>query len=368
MQSMNRIFIQLHEADRLAQAKNPHLRRFAVVLLDNVIELQLYNKALWAFAPDQTTWYSGVRQFNDKTRREVLRNHAELLKFAKSSGWITEDGFITLTFAHRIRNAFYHKGQYERTDAELVIRLLYRFIREHFPVWRTSMPLIGLSPYEPIPLEAAPGDATGFCPLMLVSGEHWDDSLRQSDVVGDPDYWSKAMDRVLSYAPPDDLRLLIFKKIEEELDQIETDLESLTAYPVDFNWVLSRRFCVFTPAFTDALGGRRELRDPVAALNIYLAMLDAEEKLLDVEDENERRIAFHKVLGQHTFVPDPIPRDRIQAVRDEANGIAESTEDEGIKMFVRIELEFSKTGHALRELARDLDGFLEEEADLRRGK
>ena len=49
MRIKNQIFMQLREANRYACAKNPHLRRLAVVLLDNIIEFQLWRKADRAF-------------------------------------------------------------------------------------------------------------------------------------------------------------------------------------------------------------------------------------------------------------------------------------------------------------------------------
>ncbi len=263
MESMNKIFMQLREADKYARAKNPHLRRFAVMLLDNVIELQLRRKAQWESARDRTTWYDGVRRHGHKVRKQVLRNNAELYEFARQIDWISEDGYRILTYAHEVRNECYHEGRYERIDVELAIRLLYKFIREYFPTWRTCLPMISISPYDAIPIEEAAEDG-GFSPLIVIPGEFWRDELKQSDVVQDPKYWEGALDRLLRYTPADDLRMLIFKKLTELLDSTETYLDSITENPMDYNWVLSNRFCVCTPAFIEWIKEGQQIRNPLA--------------------------------------------------------------------------------------------------------
>ncbi len=104
------------------------------------------------------------------------------------------------------------------------------------------------------------------------------------------------------------------------------------------------------------------------ALNIYLAVLSSEEKLLDIPDETERAVAFHKLLDQHTFIRDPLPRERLVALREEADGVVEGTEKEGVSTFLRIEEELAKVLPAIQEFAHDLDWYFEQELDLRRGK
>src|SRR5262245_30796096 len=104
METVNQIIVTLKEADIFARSRNPHHHRLAVVLLDNIIELQLRRKSERTFAFDETTWFSGVRKYDQKQRKKVSRNHADLLALAVAESWISEDESKLLAFAHRIRN------------------------------------------------------------------------------------------------------------------------------------------------------------------------------------------------------------------------------------------------------------------------
>src|SRR5688572_23713452 len=102
MEQSNQVFLQLREANRYALVQNPVLRRLAVVLLDNIVELQLSRKAQNALMFDETTRYAGVRQHDRKVRRNVGRFHAELVGFAKAQGWINEQDCSLLQYAHEV--------------------------------------------------------------------------------------------------------------------------------------------------------------------------------------------------------------------------------------------------------------------------
>ena len=137
MQNINQILISVIEANRLATSANPHHHRLALVVLDNVIELQLRRKSETALMFDDTTWYSGVRKYDRKRRKQISRFHAELLALAVDENWITEQDSLLLSFAHKLRNHAYHEGLPEdENDLKLGITLLFRFVVEHFPKWR----------------------------------------------------------------------------------------------------------------------------------------------------------------------------------------------------------------------------------------
>src|SRR4051794_8386983 len=82
VETVNQIILTLKEADTFARSRNPHHHRLAIVLLDNIIELQLRRKAETAFAFDRTNWFSGVRKHGSKQRKNVSRFHAPLLALA----------------------------------------------------------------------------------------------------------------------------------------------------------------------------------------------------------------------------------------------------------------------------------------------
>ena len=127
MDVLNQILVQLAEADRLACAANPHCRRLAVVLLDNIVEVQLRRKTEMEFLFDRTTWYSGPRKHDYRTRRAIMRVHPKLVAFAQRQEWLDSGEAQVLSYAHRIRNETYHEGGFNALDGEIAIRMLYSF-------------------------------------------------------------------------------------------------------------------------------------------------------------------------------------------------------------------------------------------------
>lgn len=193
MNTLSQILLQLREADKYASAKNPHLRRLAVVLLDNIIELQLRRKVETELMFDRTTWHSGARRHNQRQRQTVFRRHPDLVDFATQLGWMTKDNATLLSYAHQIRNAFYHEGDYDDLDGEIAVRLLYEFVRTFFPKWRTARPFLFISPQLPIEVEAARDDPTGSAPILAGFAQSGDNVFARSHSLKSEDYWQRML-------------------------------------------------------------------------------------------------------------------------------------------------------------------------------
>ena len=101
---------------------------------------------------------------------------------------------------------------------------------------------------------------------------------------------------------------------------------------------------------------------------MYLAILDNEEKLLDIVDPTERARAFHSLLDAHSFVRDPFCAADLDAWREEAATITSFSEGQGIAVFLEMEEDLYRIGRALAELASDLDGHIQMLVDEARGK
>lgn len=104
------------------------------------------------------------------------------------------------------------------------------------------------------------------------------------------------------------------------------------------------------------------------ALNMYLAIIGHEEKLLDIADAAERARAFHKLLDGHSFVKDPFSSANVDAWRAKAATIMTLTEAGGIALFLEMEECLHQISRALREMASDLDGHIQMLVDEARGK
>lgn len=367
MRRANQVLLQLREADRYACAKNPFLRRLSVVLLDNVVELQLTRWADFALLRDRTTWYSGVRKHGKRVRREVFRNHRELVEFARAEGWITEEDVHLLRFAHRVRNAFYHEGGSDALDAEIAIQLLYRFIKARFPEWSATPMLVEISPYEPIPIAEAEGDSTGFRPLLLKEGEEPNEAFYHSHEIQTKDYWDRALNAVLTHSSDQDLRELICNKVAELLDDIESRIAFITEDDINFCDVLISRFAIMTPAFTEIWASGRKIAAD-GAFNVYLAALKHEERLLDIADPGERAKEFHQLIKTHSIISNPLSTERIDEYREQAENLLSIPEAEGVAFFLRVDEDLEDFGNTLREMSFDLDMYISRRIDEMRGK
>lgn len=364
MKTVNQVILTISEADKFARSRNPHHHRLALLLLDNIIELQLRRKSEAAFAFADMSWFMGARKHDRKQRKSVSRNHADLLALAVSENWITEDEANLLAFAHRLRNRAYHEGESEdEVDMQLGITLLYRFVRRYFPAWRGARFGMGLSGRAPIPVEDATNDESGWTPLLFGFEEdgHAD--------FGSEDHWAEVLKHCLTFDDSIDVRPLIKRRIDNLLDDVENSVHQITEDDnMNFVPVLAGRFSKVTHVFCCCPKVSKSRIGPEGALNIYLAVLDAEQRLLDISDEAERDREFHKLVGDHQFQPDVISSLDLKPYRAIAATVLERSEAEGIAQFLKIEEELEKIGRAARECARDLDSYVELLIAERRGK
>ncbi len=364
METVNQVIITLKEADNFARSRNPHHHRLAIVLLDNIIELQLRRKSETTFAFDQTTWFSGVRKHDRKQRKNVTKFHADLLALAVSEAWIAAEESRLLSFAHRIRNRAYHEGEPEdEVDLQIGIVLLYRFVRRHFPVWRNARFGMGESGRPALPIEDAKSDGSGWAPLLFGFEED-----RHYDFMNE-EHWSKVLRFCMTFDDSTDVRPLIKRRIDNLLGGIEGWVHEITEDEnMNFVHVLANRFAPVSHVFCCCPKVSKSKIGPAGALNIYLAVLDAEERLLDIADEAERDREFHKLVGDHQFQPDVISSLDLDQYRVIAESVLERTEAEGISQFLEIEELLEKVGRAARECAGDLDRYIDAEIDIRRSK
>lgn len=355
METMNQILLQLREADRHACAKNPHYRRLAVVLLDNLVELQLNRKAETKFLFDHTTWNRGVRKHDQKKRRDVKRRHPALLAFAKEQNWINEDEVMLLGFAHEVRNGFYHRGEDDDTDAEIAIRLLYRLVKEKFPKWKTGYCISSSGSGNLIDIaDAANDDGRSTMRIDGVVHEH-----KLLDFLeGKEEYWQKAIEAVLTYKPDGDIRPLIHKKAMRIVCNLERDLkyarDNTGSSCLD---ILSSRFTVLTPAFSDEEYKGTKIKNPIYAINIYISLQKDEDRLRDIEDVNERAIECHRLMDAYSHNPNPMPRSLLKKYAEQTVGILTCTEGEGMARYLKIKKDLDAIATAASEFVRDLDGY-----------
>jgi hypothetical protein len=367
MKKTNQVFLQLREANRYASSKNPLQRRWAVIMLDNIVELQLVKMFERELRWDFTTPWGGVRQYSDAVRDKTSFRRGELHKFAQKQGWISQDDNHLLRYACRVRNAFYHQGRSDEDDAELTIRLLYRSIEKYFPRWRVTASIIQISTSDPVLLSAADDDASANAPILVGCEGKNHRGNNASGKIQSEEYWTKALRRILTYRPRENIRRLIKTKVTKILDDMSDRLASIDeSRNLDFTAVAARRFNVFSPIFGQIWAEGKRL-SVAGALNIYMAVLKDEEKLLDIPDPVERAKAFDKLVADHGFVSNAAMRKKITNCRRQAQRILKKNAGEGVAEFLRLETELTTMAEAIREISWDLDNYINMLIAERRG-
>lgn len=367
MDKINQTLLSIIEANRLATAQNPHAHRLALILLDNLIEIQLRRKSSSEFGFDQTNWITGVRKHNRKKRWQVNRYHAPLLELAVEKNWISANDAKILAFAHRLRNTTYHEGTSDDPiELEIGLTLLFRFLAHYLPKWRCSG-LIRISPHKPIRIDKAIEDPTGFAPLVIPAEfEEYDSLFHGSD---DENYWQRKLDYCIAFDYRRDIRPLLKKRIDNMLDDIAGNIDFLTEHDdTDFNPVMAHRFSQLTPFFSDNEIAGKKITNPVAAFNIYLAVLDHEEELLDLGNAADRATRFHELLNEHEFDRHLLKTLDLEKYYSRAETSLEKPEHEGIAIFLDTENELKHLANAAYECALDLDGYITFMVDYLRGK
>ncbi len=128
MYTLNRILIQINEAIEYANSGSLIKKKLAVILLDNLIEIQILKKIEDVLSNDRTTWYE-TRQFSIK-HRKAIKYMEGLLKFSKDQNLITEQERYLLNYSHSIRNEVYHKGEIEDQLLDIAITIYLIFIKD----------------------------------------------------------------------------------------------------------------------------------------------------------------------------------------------------------------------------------------------
>lgn len=367
MDKINQTLLTIIEANRLATAKNPHAHRLALILLDNLIEIQLRRRASSEFGFDQTNWITGVRKHNKKRRGQVNRYHAPLLELAIEKSWITANDAKILAFGHRLRNTTYHEGTSDDPlELEIGLTLLFRFVTHYLPKWRCSG-LIRISPHKPIQIDTAIEDPSGFAPLVIPAElEEYDSLSHGSD---DENGWQRKLDYCITIDYRRDIRPELKKRIDNMLNDVSGHIDFLTEHDdTDFNPVMAHRFSRLTPFFSDNEIAGKKITNPVAALNIYLAVLDREEELLDLVAATERATRFHKLLYEHEFDRHLLENLNLENYYSRAETALEKPEHEGIAIFLDAENRLKHLANAAYECALDLDRYITFMVDYFRGK
>ncbi len=153
MENIYKVKTQLEEAARFANSSILGHDRLAVILMDNLVEIQLGRQMHFRFRTEFLNDYKVLKYPLDK-RQEILGKHDRLLKACFEEGIITSHERAMISFCHDIRNRVYHKGDDHSLLIRIALSTLYEIILNRQPEWRGGTDIIGV----PISMDGTPID------------------------------------------------------------------------------------------------------------------------------------------------------------------------------------------------------------------
>lgn len=153
MENIYKVKTQLEEAARFANSSVLGHDRLAVILMDNLVEIQLGRQMHFRFRTEFLNDYKTLKYPLDK-RQEILGKHDKLLKACFEEGIVTAHERAMISFCHDIRNRVYHKGDDHSLLIRIALSTLYEIILHRQPEWGGGTDMIGV----PISMDGTPID------------------------------------------------------------------------------------------------------------------------------------------------------------------------------------------------------------------
>lgn len=285
MIELNRILIQTNEAVEYANSGLTNKKRLAIILLDNLIEIQVLKKVENTFLGDETNWYSGMRSFSQKERKAATHYLEGMLKFSKKHKFISEQEFSLLTFAHNIRNEVYHKGESDDYLLDIAIIIYISFIDDKIRDWQGSTGIVILA------------DKVDYKQINFGQGIDEVSILRRGEK-----YFEEALSFILSKYQPvsKSIQQLISENIENQINEIKESLKYLDKRKKDYNlYEIFTRYWYITGFFEDKIAKNIRPKNIDSILSIINFLKLNKEEFDDIDDIKHRRKKYNKMYSNY---------------------------------------------------------------------
>ena len=196
----------------------------------------------------------------------------------------------------------------------------------------------------------------------------FEERVANADPFSD-EYWAEGIDYLLSYQSIGSLQHLIREKLLSVLDELEHDLDFIKRDGGDLDWnEVLVRYGVLTGWFGHNLENSKPICDLNAVLNIYLVINQREEELLDIVDPRERNDRFFKYLHAHEYDRSALPHERIHKYKSMAENLATETRGRAVSQYLNAQADLREIATAVQRCTADLDGWIQLQIDIARGK
>lgn len=360
MFEVNRILLQLNRVIECANSTFPQDKGIAVILFDNLIEVQLYKKAERIFMRDSTTWYGGKRKFDVKqTRNETTRKNGRyehLLKFSKTNKILDDNNLDILKYLHNIRNGVYHRGELNDLKLDLAIILYYGFLSKNLNNWGIYSQLI-----------CSPRDFPGFDEIDFgqgIASNHF--------LLDEKKYYNSALTAIFNRIEiKNNLAEQATYIVSEQLKRINWAIKFITKESKSINFYgVMAKYWYLNDDFHEYYIKNWKPKNIDSILILYSFLREHKDNLDDISNLTERQKQGKQQLikyrqqfkGQYPYWTN------LKKIEERIKKFKGSKENTLMQNLRGIEENLSKLYSDLDEAALDLDVHLQELSDLARGK
>jgi hypothetical protein len=360
MNNLNRILIQLNRAITCANSKYPQDKSIAVILFDNLIELQLYKRAENALMWDRTTWYGGSRVISKQERQNIVGEkgkYERLLKFSKRSSLITDEEQEIINYAHEIRNAVYHRAEDDETKIEIALLLYFSFLKRKLKNWGIPNGLVSFT-------DATAYEQIDFGQQIYKSETAWDFNHKK--------YFETTLDYLFStWKLNNQLDTTAIKLFSEQLNSIRSGLIYIKDCSKDLNYYAALgNYWSLNDLFTRYEEIKTKPKDVDSILLLSMYIREYKDELEDIDDLKTRQARGRKLLRHHRQnymgkYPYWVDLDVIEKKIGHLKG---KTEHTVIKNLMNIQRELVRIYQDVEEASSNFHGYIEQLIDRERGK
>lgn len=361
MREINRVLLQLNRVIELANSIYPQERSLAIILFDNLVELQLSFKAKAIFIWDETRWFQS-RKLEANKRRKItghkISEFRELTKFSRKNGWITEDEQQALNSSHDYRNVLYHDGVLDSDKIDLVILVYYSFLKIKLVRWGRAIFVGQSSTQGKIPPDEDFINFSSSTDIQNYTLINWQDYYKNSIEVITNKFTQKNNLRVVA-------KKLLMKQINLIKNSIKFIENEINLFPGVFI-----RYWHLNSQFTGNIKGKFGKVNLDVILLIYAFVRENKDYLDDIPDtkarQNEGKIRLDAHIKQNkSKYPYWVNLDSLIRRVENLN----NTDDLKIfKSIIGIERLLSFLQADIESASRDLNGFINHLIDYNRGK
>lgn len=354
MNNINRLLLQLNKAIECSNSQYNQEKAIAIILLDNLIEVQLYKALTIKHFINKNS--ENLRRMFYRYKDRDLNNFETLLKYSVKESIITQSERNFISFAHNIRNRVYHQGLYDEDKIELGLILYYVFINQKIFDWECSY---GFTSYTDKPEYEQINFAQGVLEKTGMLSEH-------------KQYFNLSLEVILNkWNLKNSLATTCKLIVLDEIKSINSNIKFIEKTIQEENYYSEFvKFWTFDYFITKNDANIENLKNLEYILLYYSFLKKYRDNLNCINDETEF-YSKGKIWLKEYFIKYKCKYPywtNLEKIKKRAMDFEKQSEEKVLQNFIDIQAKINNLYEDISEAASDLDGYLQFLYDQWRGK